>query len=197
MYNVFTDKPTTFECGVEVKNATLKNSVARLILESNDINLIFNGKIENNKCIIPIKRLKGFLSENSVGHISLELIIEDTLFKPWTDTFVVEEHTSVKVKVNEQKQPSNKPIVKVKIPSSNHLMEKQVKFPKPTKKTVINVYIPTKEITTLCEQFGIRKSNLHRRKQDLVYLLKEYFKSNKEYNYYRSAILSEINNLLK
>lgn len=195
MYNVFTDKPTLFEC-VEVKNATLKNSVARLILESNDINLIFNGKIENDKCIIPIKRLKGFLSENSVGRISLELIVEDTLFKPWTDTFVVEEHTSVKVKVNEQKQASNKPIVKVKVPSS-YLLEKQAKFSKSTKKTVINVYIPTKEITTLCEQFGIRKSNLHRRKQDLVYLLKEYFKSNKEYNYYKLAILNGINHLLK
>ena len=190
MYNVFVDKPTTFECEVQVKNATLKNSIVRLILESNNVNLIFNGKIENNRCVIPIKRLKGILDENTIGTAKLEVIVEDTYFSPWKDNFDVTEHTSVKVKMNEQKSSlSNKPSVKVKSPiiTNSNI----------TKKSTDEITVPKKEISIICETFGIRKKNLHQKKKELIQILKEYFRINPEYNNHKKTILSEIYTLLR
>jgi len=191
MYNVFVDKPTTFECEVQVKNATLKDSIVRLILESENVNLVFNGKVENNKCIIPIKRLKGILEENTKGTARLEVIVEDTYFSPWKDNFDVTEHTSVKVRVDEQKSSSNnKPSVKVKSPviTNTTAVKKSIKE---------EITIPKKEISIICETFGIRKKNLHQKKKELIQILKEYFRINPEYNNHKKTILSEIYTLLR
>ena len=156
-YKLYIDKPEDFICEVSVKNASLKGSVARLIVESsNGLNLIFNGKIENGTCTIPIKRLKGFIDENSHGNIFLEVIVEDTYFQPWKSDFVCEEHTSIKVKVNEEKI-IKKPIVEVKTISElkNNLNETKG----------INVYIPLHEISQICKKFGITKSNVINKKR--------------------------------
>jgi hypothetical protein len=42
MYKLFTDKTELFECNVKLEGASLKNSQARLIIESEEINLLFN-----------------------------------------------------------------------------------------------------------------------------------------------------------
>ena len=118
MYKLYLDKSEDFICEIQVKNASLKNSMARLVVESTDgPNFVFNGKIENGKCVVPIHRLKGLLDENTRGNMHLEIIVENTYFKPWSSDFIVEEHTSVKVKVNESKQPT-KPSVTVKVPKA-------------------------------------------------------------------------------
>lgn len=185
-YKIYTDRNEDFICEVSVKNASLKNSIARLIVESdNGPTLVFNGKLDGDKCVIPIKRLKGLMEENERGSIHLEVIVEDTYFKPWSDSFLVEEHTSVKVKVNEQKQSSNKPIVEVKIK------------PSPIQSKNINLGIPRKEIGMICEKFGIRKNNLKKRHSDFSQILKEYFKINKEYNNNVKAILNGIGDFLR
>lgn len=82
-YKLYTDKQEVFECEVAVKNASLKNSVARLVVESENLDLVFKGKINDGKCIVPIRKLKGILDENTKGNMSLEVIVEDTYFKPW------------------------------------------------------------------------------------------------------------------
>src|SRR4051812_25552733 len=99
-YKLYTDKNENFECEVSVKNASTKGSIARLIIESEGVSLIFNGKIQGEKCVIPVRRLKGLMDENVRGKMHLEVIVEDTYFKPWESEFIVEEHTSVKVKIN-------------------------------------------------------------------------------------------------
>ena len=144
-YKIYTDRNENFECEVSVKNASLKGSIARLIVESQDgTSLIFKGKLDGDKCVIPIKRLKGLMDENSRGNMHLEVIVEDTYFRPWESDFIVEEHTSVKVVVNEQKQSSNRPIVKIK--PSTITLKKQVAESNQPKKTVrgINVFVPKK-----------------------------------------------------
>lgn len=193
MYKLHTDKAEIFECEVAVKNASLKDSIVRLIVESENLNLVFPGKIENGRCVIPIRKLKGLLDENTKGNMYLEVIVEDTYFKPWESDFIVEEHTTVKVKVNENRTPtSTKPVVEVKkVP----VQQTQTKKPAPQKG--INVYIPLKEIAMLCEQFSITKANLKRRKTDFTHLLKEYFKANPEYNYHKQIILRGISSFLK
>jgi len=185
-YKLYTDKSENFECEVTVKNASLKGSIARLIVESVDgINLIFNGKIESGKCKIPIRRLKGLLDENTNGKMKLEVIVEDTYFSPWSDNFIVEEHTSVKVKVNEQMMPA-KPSIKVKV--------------LPNKKQVMSIkenLIPIYELSQLCKKFSISKTNIVGKKKDFRQLVKEYFQSNPEYSEHKSIVLHILPHFLK
>jgi hypothetical protein len=197
-YKLYVDKNENFECEVSVKNASLKGSIARLIVESvNGPNLIFNGQLNGDKCIIPIKRLKGILDENTHGNMHLEIIVEDTYFKPWQSDFVVEEHTSVKVKVNEQTQ-SSKPVVRIKTnPILNYVEGKSSDLLPPAKRKGINVFVPKKEIAMICEYFGIRKHNLHRKRKEFIQILKEYFKANPEYNYHSRTILNKIDDFLR
>jgi hypothetical protein len=198
MYKLYTDKNENFECDVNVKNASLKGSIARLIVESEGTNLVFNGKIEGEKCVIPIKRLKGLLDENTRGNMHLEIIVEDTYFKPWQSDFLVEEHTSVKVKVNEQKTVSNKPLVEVKIhPPMKHMDAPADKTPPAAKKKGINVYVPLQEISSLCNVFGITKTNIKSNRKDFKQLIKEYFVANPEYRKHQRNILSKISTFLK
>lgn len=182
-YKLYTDKNENFECEVSVKNASLKGSIARLILDSADnVSLVFNGTIVGDKCIVPVRRLKGILEENTHGKMHLEVVVEDTYFKPWESDFVVEEHTSVKVRVDEQKSHSKKPMVEVKV--------------KP-KVAGINLYVPLNEISSLCSMFQINKKTIRSKRGDFSVLLKEYFNANPEYKNHKSAILERLNFFLK
>ena len=103
MYKLFTDKPEVFECNIKLEGASLKNSQARLIIETEDINLLFNGSITSDgKCTIPIKKLKGLLDSNTEGQIKLEVIAEDTYFTPWKSSFQVEASKKLTVEVKSQ-----------------------------------------------------------------------------------------------
>lgn len=184
-YKLYTDKNESFECEVAVKNASLKGSMARLVIESTDgPNLIFHGKIENGKCIVPIRRLKGLLDENARGNMHLEVIVEDTYFAPWKSDFVVEEHTSVKVTVNESRQPS-KPSVTVKLPTP--------KAPKPSKGNLV----PIVELRNLCKKFGFTRTTLPKHKESFRQLVNEYFQANPEFLPHKKAVLHTVKYLLK
>ena len=120
MYKLFTDKSELFECDIKLQGASLKKSKARLVVETSDYALMFNGSISNSgKCEIPIKKLKGLIEEDTTGNIRLEVIAEDTYFTPWESEFEVETSKKVTVEVKSQTQ-SKKPIVeaKVKVTSS-------------------------------------------------------------------------------
>ena len=184
MYKLYLDKSEDFICEIQVKNASLKNSMARLVVESTDgPNFVFNGKIENGKCVVPIHRLKGLLDENTRGNMHLEIIVENTYFKPWSSDFIVEEHTSVKVKVNESKQPT-KPSVTVKVPKAQ---------PKKAKGNLVAIM----ELKNLCNKFGFTRSTLLRHKEDFRYLISEYFRANPEFTPHRKNILGMVRYLLK
>lgn len=115
MYKLFTDKSELFECDIKIEGASLSNSTARLVVETNDYSLMFNGKINTNgKCKIPIRKLKGLIDENSKGNIRLEVIAEDTFFTPWKSNFEIT--ASKKVTVEIKSQTYNKPLVESKGP---------------------------------------------------------------------------------
>lgn len=188
-YKLYLDKNEIFECEVSVKNASLKGSVARLVVESKDgINFVFNGTIQNNKCNIPIRKLKGLIDENTRGNIFLEVIVEDTYFKPWESEFVVEEHTSIKVKVNEEQKLPTKPIVEIKPPSFKNLVTE--------KKSGINLWIPLYELSKIFEKFEIKKNTISSRRNEFRQIVNEYFKANPEFLSHKSTILSGIPNFL-
>ena len=51
-YKLYLDKSENFECDVSVKNASLREAFARIIIESADISLMFPGYIKNGKCYV-------------------------------------------------------------------------------------------------------------------------------------------------
>ena len=120
MYKLYTDKQETFECDLFLEGADLKESSARIVVESKDLTLMFKGTIDKNgNCKVPIKKLKGLMSENTTGDIKLEVIAEDTLIEPWQSDFIVDTAKKVTVEVKSQKQKphikeSTKPQVKIK-----------------------------------------------------------------------------------
>ena len=115
MYKLFTDKSELFECDIKLQGASLKKSKARLVVETSDYSLMFNGAISTSgKCEIPIRKLKGLIDENSKGNIRLEVIAEDTYFIPWKSNFEI--NASKKVTVEIKSQTYNKPLVESKGP---------------------------------------------------------------------------------
>ena len=75
MYKLYTDKQETFECDLFLEGADLEKSSARIVVESKDLTLMFKGTIDKNgNCKVPIKKLKGLMSENTTGDIKLEVI---------------------------------------------------------------------------------------------------------------------------
>jgi|TARA_R110001592_G_scaffold45444_1_gene145218 hypothetical protein len=126
MYKLFTDKAELFECNISLQGASLKKSKARLVVETPDYSLLFNGNIsKSGKCEIPIKKLKGLIDENTTGNIRLEVIAEDTFFTPWESDFEVD--VSKKVTVEVKTQTTKKPIVeaKVKVKEKPTITEKE------------------------------------------------------------------------
>ena len=110
-YPVFKDKSENFSCDVTVEGARLIDTQARLILESDDWTLMFEGEIDRNgKCNIPIKKLNIF-DEGTVGKIRLEVIAENTVFTPWEDDFKVRMSKKVLVQVHESRKTPKKPVV--------------------------------------------------------------------------------------
>ena len=136
MYKLFTDKTELFECDIKLQGASLNKSKARLVVETSDYSLLFNGSISSQgKCEIPIRKLKGLIDEDTTGNIRLEVIAEDTFFTPWESDFEVE--TSKKVTVEVKSQQTKKPILetKVKVKVKN---KKQVTLTE--KQHVINLF---------------------------------------------------------
>tara|TARA_R100001480_G_scaffold153727_1_gene157306 strand:+ start:218 stop:793 length:576 start_codon:yes stop_codon:yes gene_type:complete len=118
MYKLYTDKQEIFECDIQLEGASLINSTARLIIETEDLALLFKGNINaSGKCTIPVKKLKGLLGESAKGNIKLEVIAEDTYFTPWESQFEVDTSKKVTVEVKSQQTPviteETKPTIKV------------------------------------------------------------------------------------
>jgi hypothetical protein len=128
MYPLYSDKPNLFECQIQLEGCSLNDASARLIIESEQNSLVFNGEIDKNgACLIPIKKLKGLVSEN--GGMKLEVIADDMYFSPWESEYNLQQSKKVTVEVKTPNQSksklfeSNKPKINVTF-----------KDPKPLKK---------------------------------------------------------------
>ena len=161
MYKLYTDKQETFECDLFLEGADLKQSSARIVVESKDLTLMFKGTIdEKGNCKVPIKKLKGLLGEDTTGNKKLEVIAEDTLIEPWQSEFVVETSKKVTVEVKEQgnKQPikevSNKPQVKIK--------------------NIKNNFNPVNDMVTTLSENGITLQKIIKNKKRIAPILENY-----------------------
>ena len=166
MYKLFTDKSELFECDIKLEGASLSKSKARLVVETSDYSLLFNGNINSSgKCEIPIRKLKGLIDENTTGNIRLEVIAEDTFFTPWESDFEVD--ASKKVTVEVKSQTTKKPIVETKV-------KVKVKDEKPTiteKQHVINLF-------KLLIKEDINVDNISFKRNELNNIVATYLKEN-------------------
>ena len=163
MYKLYTDKQETFECDLFLEGADLKDSSARIIVETKDLTLLFKGEInKDGNCKVPIKKLKGLLDEKSEGNIKLEVIAEDTLIEPWQSEFVVETSKKVTVEVksqNNKKQikESSKPQIQVKnIKNEFNPINDMVKALTENGVTLSKVLSNKKRITSILENYSNR-----------------------------------------
>ena len=153
-YKLYTDKQENFECQIYLEGTSLSKAKARLIVESGDLNLMFNGKIDKNgKCQVPIKKLRGLLDENTNGNIKLEVIAEDTYFQPWQSEFTVDTAKKIKVEIKEQTQ-SKKP----------QMVVSEIK----------NHFNPVDKIALMLTENGVSLNTILKNKTKIVKILKEY-----------------------
>ena len=160
-YKLYTDKQETFECDLFLEGADLKNSSARILVETKDLTPLFPGTItKDGNCKVPIKKLKGLLDENTTGDIKLEVIAEDTLIEPWQSNFVVSTSKKVTVEVKSQgnkKQikESTKPQVKIKnVKNDSNSINEIVEFFKKNNITLQKVVKDKKRIVSILENYS-------------------------------------------
>lgn len=150
-YKLYTDKPNKFSCNIQVDGTSLSNSKVRLVVESDDMNYMFNGVIyENGVCEVTIPKTKNFLPENKKGLMKLEVVADDVFFEPWTSEFVVE--TTKKVAVVVQEQEEQKPTVKVQM-----ISQPESKKPVVERNIVEKPVVKTSNSITKKELFDILK----------------------------------------
>ena len=124
-YTIYLDKDETFECEASIKNASYKNSSARLIIESNDVNLVFFGSVDKDTISVPIKSLKKYFTESDKATIKLEVIVENQLVTPWESE--VEFDSYNKVEIKEIKNVRSKPLIEVKVKEEKKVVVEEKK----------------------------------------------------------------------
>jgi len=178
MYKLYTDKQETFECDLYLEGADLKDSSARILVETKDLTLLFPGKInEDGNCKVPIKKLKNILKENDSGKMKLEVIADDTYFEPWTSDFSVDTSKKIKVEVKEHKQENNKPKIKIT----------EVSKPKEVN--------PINEISNVLNKKGITLQKFVENKKKFLPILKEYSEKVKYEKGVKSFVIEVIKKL--
>jgi len=132
MYTLYSDKNNIFECDIQLEGASITQAFARVIVEGNNLNLVFNGDITSEgNCRIEMPKLS-MLEEG--GEMKLEVIADDMYFNPWNSNFELKKSKSIKVEV---KQPTdniikeNKAKVEVKFNNQSKVVG-QKKQSKPT-----------------------------------------------------------------
>ena len=87
-YKLYQDVNENFSCDIHIDGTDTSKVTTRLVIESDDWNIMFLGEVENGKCIIPVKKLN-ILKEGQIGKIKLEVLADGVVFIPWEDNFKV------------------------------------------------------------------------------------------------------------
>ena len=157
-YKLYTDKQEIFECNIFLEGASLTKANSRIIVETQDLKLMFEGTIDKDgNCKVPIKKLRGLVSEDTKGTMKLEVIAEDTYFLPWESDFEVDTAKKIKVEVKQQ----SKPLVKSSKPQ---MTVKGVKHP----------FNPVDKVVNALHRKGVGVSTIYESKKTMIPMLKKY-----------------------
>jgi hypothetical protein len=166
-YKLYTDKKEIFECKITLEGASLKDAVSRIVVNTPDLKLMFEGTIDNQgNCKIPIRKLRGLLGENDKGTMKLEVIAEDTYFEPWNSDFIVDTSKKINVEVKGQSKENtkNEPIVETKKSKKPTMTVTKVKHP----------FNPVDKVVNVLHKQGIGVSTIYESKKQMIPMLKEY-----------------------
>lgn len=133
MYRLLKDKNNEFQCEIMLEGTSAKDASARLFLEAEGCEYVFNGEIKDKKCVISMGKLKKYANLLESGKIRLEIVAEDTLFVPYENTYNLEESKKVTVEVVQPEAEVKKPIVEVKINEPVQAPKVEVVPPAPKK----------------------------------------------------------------
>ena len=157
-YKLYTDKQEIFECKIYLEGASLTQASSRIIVETQDLKLLFEGTIDKDgNCKVPIKKLRGLVGEDTKGTMKLEVIAEDTYFIPWESDFEVDTAKKIKVEVKQQ----SKPLVKSSKPK---MVVKEVKHP----------FDPVEKVVNILHKQGVGVSTIYESKKTMIPMLKKY-----------------------
>jgi len=198
MYTLFTDKPELFKCNIDLEGASISDTFARLVIESKNINLLFEGQVTSDgACTIQIPKLKDYLKDVTDGVMKLEVIAEDTYFSPWQDSFKLKPSKKVTVEVAGSKEElikESKP--KVSVAVAQEKTSRVVETKQPVKKAKPSTDKHGLVIARLLERRGVTLANIDKKSGVLNRLLETYL-TNYEVETAQDQLLSEILNNLK
>ena len=158
-YKLYTDKQEIFECNIYLEGASLTQATSRIIVETQDLKLLFEGTIDKDgNCKVPIKKLRGLVGEDTKGTMKLEVIAEDTYFLPWESDFEVDTAKKIKVEV---KQQNKKPLIKSSKPK---MVVKEVKHP----------FDPVEKVVNILHKQGVGVSTIYESKKTMIPMLRKY-----------------------
>ena len=171
-YKLYTDKQEIFECNIYLEGASLTKASSRIIVETQDLKLMFEGTIDKDgNCKVPIKKLRGLLDENDKGIMKLEIIAEDVYFNPWESDFQVD--TAKKIKVEVKGQGETKPKTNHSDWGNYHkprMIVQEVKQPKKPKKSIN----PVDKVVNVLHKQGVGVSTIYESKKEMIPMLKKY-----------------------
>ena len=168
-YTIYLDKDETFECEATIRNASYKNSSARLIVEGEDTSIVFVGTVEKNKIRVPIKSstINKLFTENDSAKIKLEVIVENTIVQPWNSDVVFDKYN--KVEITEVKNVVATPLVEVKVQSQ---AKEEVKVESTEPSVVQPVNLSKQELVESINEY-IKKSNIKLTKEQRKEFIKK------------------------
>ncbi len=167
MYKLFVDRSESFECKITLEGASLKDATSRIVVNTPDLKLMFEGTIDNQgNCKIPIRKLRGLLGENDKGTMKLEVIAEDTYFEPWNSDFIIDTAKKINVEIKGQNQENtkNEPIVETKKSKKPKMQVTGVKHP----------FNPVDKVVNALHKKGVGVSTIYESKKQMIPMLKEY-----------------------
>ena len=164
-YKLYTDKKEIFECKITLEGASLKDAVSRIVVNTPDLKLMFEGTIDNQgNCKVPIRKLRGLLGENDKGSIKLEVIAEDTYFLPWESDFIVNTSKKIKVEVKGQENKKTESISETKKSKKPKMVVTEVKHP----------FDPVDKVVNVLHKQGVGVSTIYESKKTMIPILKKY-----------------------
>ena len=167
-YKLYTDKKEIFECNIYLEGASLTKAISRIIVETQDLKLMFEGTIDKDgNCKVPIKKLNGLLKENDNGTMKLEVIAEDTYFNPWESDFEVDTAKKIKVEVRQQGGRRSAEHSEYGNYHKPRMIVQEVKKSQQS----IN---PVDKVVNVLHKKGVGVSTIYESKKKMIPILKEY-----------------------
>jgi len=172
-YKLYLDKDEKFECESEIKNASYKNSKARLIISSENSSVVFEGTVHKSNIEVPIKSsvLNKLYDEEDSADIRLEVIVENTILEPWSSDVSFEKYN--KVEISEVKNIVETPSIEISVKNDTTTQEEKNVISE-VETEVSNEKVLSKEV--LLEEFNkmLKTNNLALSKKEKIKLFKNF-----------------------